>query len=287
MTAVTDSIVLRPMTASARDIDGALALSQEVRWPHRRDDWSLSQTLGQGVLAEENGRIIGIAMWWPYGDAFATCGGIIVSPAMQGRGLGRALMAHLLEATGERAVLLSSTEAGRRLYQSFGFEDVGTAHQHQAQLPAAARIAPTEADKAVRKARAEDLPAMIEIDRQAFGADRTRLIEEFSRIGTAAVIDRDGIVQGFAMCRSFGHGNAVGPVITRTADDARLLIRYFINEKAGEFLRVDVTGDVGLGDWLTEQGLPDMGIEILMIRGQRPPASGQERVFGLASRSFG
>jgi GNAT superfamily N-acetyltransferase len=287
MTAVTDSIVLRPMTASARDIDGALALSQEVSWPHRRDDWSLSQTLGQGIIAEENGRIIGTAMWWPYGDAFATCGGIIVSPAMQGRGLGRALMTRLLEATGERAVLLSSTEAGRRLYQSFGFEDIGTAHQHQAQLPAAARIAPTESDKAVRTARAEDLPAMIEIDRHAFGADRTRLIEEFNRIGTAAVIDRGGIIQGFAMCRPFGRGYAVGPIIARTAYDAQLLIRYFINEKAGEFLRVDVTGDAGLGDWLTEQGLPDMGTEILMIRGDRPPVSGQERVFGLASRSFG
>jgi hypothetical protein len=66
-----------------------------------------------------------------------------------------------------------------------------------------------------------------------------------------------------------------------------LLIRYFINEKAGEFLRVDVTGDAGLGDWLAEQGLPEIGIEILMIRGDRPPALGQERVFGLASRSFG
>lgn len=287
MTAVTDSIVLRPMTASARDIDGALALSQEVRWPHRRDDWSLSQTLGQGIIAEENGRIIGTAMWWPYGDAFATCGGIIVSPAMQGRGLGRALMAHLLEATGERAVLLSSTEAGRRLYQSFGFEVVGAAIQHQAQLSAAARIAPTEADKTVRKARAEDLPAMTEIDRHAFGSDRTRLIKEFSRIGTAAVIDRGGVIHGFAMCRPFGRGYAVGPVIARTGDDARLLIRYFVNEKAGEFLRVDVTGDAGLGDWLTEQGLPEISVETIMIRGHRPPVSGQERVFGLASRSFG
>jgi hypothetical protein len=128
---------------------------------------------------------------------------------------------------------------------------------------------------------------MIEIDRHAFGADRTRLIEEFNRIGTAAVIDRGGIIQGFAMCRPFGRGYAVGPIIARTAYDAQLLIRYFINEKAGEFLRVDVTGDAGLGDWLTEQGLPDMGTEILMIRGQRPPVSGQERVFGLASRSFG
>ena len=284
---LSPAITLRPMTGADRDLDGTLALSQAVRWPHRRDDWSLAATLGHGIVAEENGQIVASAMWWPYGDAFATCGSIIVSPAMQGRGLGRALMTRLLEATGDRAVLLSSTEAGLRLYQAFGFEEVGTAHQHQAQIPAPTGLSQTECDGTVRRARADDLPAMVRIDRHAFGTERTRLIEEFSRVGTAAVIDRDGIVQGFAMCRPFGFGYAIGPVIARTEDDARLLIGYFLNDKAGEFVRVDITGDAGLGDWLSAQGLPDIGTETLMIRGNRPPVSGPERIYGLASRSFG
>jgi predicted N-acetyltransferase YhbS len=286
MISTLSPITLRPMTDE--DLDGALLLSQAVRWPHRREDWSIALALGHGIVAEENGQIIGSAMWWPYGDAFATCGSIIVSPAKQGRGLGRTLMEYLLEATGERAVLLSSTTQGHRLYQSFGFKDVGTAHQHQAQTSAgAAGLSHTECDKTVRRVRADDLPAMLQIDRQAFGAERTRLIEEFSRIGTAAVIDRDGVIQGFAMCRPFGLGYAIGPVIARTANDARLLIGYFIKDKAGEFLRVDITDNSGLGDWLTAQGLPKVGTETIMIRGHRPPISGQERIYGLASRSFG
>ena len=128
---------------------------------------------------------------------------------------------------------------------------------------------------------------MVQIDQQALGAKRTRLIKEFSRIGTAAVIDRGGIIHGFAMCRTFGLGYAIGPIIARTVDDARLLIGYFISDKAGEFLRVDITRAAGLGDWLTERGLPEIGTETLMIRGRRPPISGQERIYGLASRSFG
>jgi GNAT superfamily N-acetyltransferase len=287
MNSTLPSITLRPMTGADRDLDGALHLSQAVRWPYRRDDWRVALTLGQGVLAEENGQIVASAMWWSYSDAFATCGIIIVSPAMQGRGLGRTLMAHVLEATGERAVLLSSTEEGRRLYEAFDFADVGTVHKHQAQTSAAAALSQSECDKAVRRARADDRPAMLQIDRQAFGADRTRLIEEFSRIGTAAVIEREGAVQGFAMCRPFGRGYTIGPVIARTADDARLLIGHFMNDKAGEFLRVDITGDSGLGDWLTAQGLPEAGIETAMVRGHRPPISGQERIYGLASPSFG
>jgi ribosomal protein S18 acetylase RimI-like enzyme len=286
MISTLSPITLRPMTDE--DLDGALALSQAVRWPHRREDWGIALALGHGIVAEENGEIIGSAMWWPYGDAFATCGSIIVSPDKQGRGLGRTLMDHLLEAFGERAVLLSATREGYRLYRSLGFEEVGTAHQHRAQISAgAAGLSHTECDKTVRGARADDLPAMLQIDRQAFGAERTRLIEELSRIGSAAVIDRDGLIQGFAMCRPFGLGYAIGPVIARTADDARLLIGYFIKDKAGEIIRVDITDDSGLGEWLTAQGLPDVGSETLMIRGQRPPLSGEERIYGLASRSFG
>lgn len=278
------SVLVRPMTGTDRDLDGALSLSQAVHWPYRRDDWSLALELGQGLLAEVDGQIVASTLWWSYGDAFATCGIIIVSPAMQGRGLGRALMENMLEATGDRALLLNSTEEGHRLYESFGFSDISTVHQHQAQLPDVLSAFPAGP---VRNMRAGDLPAIAKMDEQAFGAERTRLIESFNRIATSAVIERNGLIEGFAMCRPFGLGHAVGPVIAATAGDAQSLIRHFMVEKPGGFLRVDTTGDSGLGDWLTAQGLPEVGHVTTMIRGQRPPAAGQARIYGLASQSFG
>ncbi|BBF69704.1 GNAT family N-acetyltransferase [Sphingomonas bisphenolicum] len=273
------------MSDTDRDLDGALALSQAVRWPYRRDDWRVALDLGQGLLAEADGEIVASTFWWSYGDAFATCGIIIVSPAMQGRGLGRALMDTMLEATSDRTLLLNSTAEGHRLYKSFGFSDIGTVHQHQAQMPAARAPFPTGP---VRRAQASDLPAIAKMDAHAFfGAERTRLIETFARIGTAAVIERNGVIDGFALCRPFGFGHAVGPVVAATAADARLLIGHFIAEKAGQFLRVDITGDSGLGDWLTTQGLPEVGNVTTMIRGQRPPIVGPGRIYALASQSFG
>lgn len=276
--------IVRPMTSADRDLDGALALSQAVFWPYRRDDWKLALNIGHGLLAEVNGKIVGSTLWWSYGEAFATCGIIIVLPAMQGRGLGRALMENMLEATGDRALLLNATEEGHRLYESFGFSDTGTVHQHQAQLPDI--LTPFPAGP-VRNMRASDLPAIVKMDEQAFGAERASLIEAYSRIGTSAVIERNGVIEGFAMCRPFGFGHAVGPVVAATAADAQWLIRHFMVEKAGGFLRIDTTGDSGLGDWLTAQGLPEVGHVITMIRGQRLPVAGQGRIYGLASQSFG
>jgi predicted N-acetyltransferase YhbS len=280
------SITLRTMTTA--DLDGALPLSQEVRWPYRLEDWSVAFGLGKGVLAVAGGRIVASALWWPYGDGFATCGIIIVSPAMQGRGIGRMLMDRLLAENGGRSILLNSTTEGRRLYEAFGFRDVGTVHQHQAWIPADTIWAPSAGnDGRVRPARPDDMPTILRLDENAFGAKRTKLIAEFLRIGTAAVIERSGAVQGFAICRPFGLGQAIGPVISRSAEDARSLIRHLLHAKAGEFLRIDIGGESGLGDWLTAQGLPEVGAVTTMVRGRRPAATGPDRIYGLASQSFG
>jgi GNAT superfamily N-acetyltransferase len=278
------SIALRPMTGAARDLESALQLSQAAGWAYRLEDWRIAQVLGQGVLAEENGQVIGSALCWSYGDAFATCGSIIVAPAMQGRGLGRALLTGLLELTGDRAVMLNSTAEGARLYQSFGFEAVGSVHQHLAQTSA---NHPQATAAPVRIARADDLEALLQMDLRASGADRRRMIGELTQTGAVAVVERAGRPQAYAICRPFGLGQVIGPVVAAEAADAMALISYFLQTNPGQTLRIDVTGDSGLGPWLTTLGLPEVGGVTTMIRGRSPAISGPERIFALASQSFG
>ena len=279
------SIKLRPMTGAARDLDAALRLSQSAGWAYRVEDWRVAQVLGQGVLAEVDGQVIASALCWPYGDAFATCGSIIVAPAMQGRGLGRALLTRLLELTGDRAVMLNSTAEGVRLYQSFGFKAVGSIHQHVAQT--SARHTEGAADPQVRTARADDLPALLQMDQRASGADRHRMIEELTLIGAVAVVQRDDRPIAYAICRPFGLGQVIGPVVAAEAADATALISYFLQTNPGQTLRIDIPGDSGLGPWLTAQGLPEVDQVTTMIRGKPPARPGPERVFALASQSFG
>ena len=81
---------IRTMTSA--DLAGGHALSQAVRWPHTLSDWRFVLELGQGIVAERDGRIVGTTLWWRPDRAVARIGMVIVDPTLQRAGLGRTLM---------------------------------------------------------------------------------------------------------------------------------------------------------------------------------------------------
>ena len=45
----------------------ALRLSQQAGWPHRAEDWALTLSVSQGVVALDEGRVVGTALCSPFG----------------------------------------------------------------------------------------------------------------------------------------------------------------------------------------------------------------------------
>ena len=75
--------------------------------------------------------VIGTAVWWAYGETYASAGMIIVAKAVQGRGYGDRLMDALLAAAHPRTIVLNSTAEGLALYERRGFVTIGAIHQYQ------------------------------------------------------------------------------------------------------------------------------------------------------------
>jgi hypothetical protein len=77
---VSGSFAIDAFEVRLSDIDtvelGQLhAHSIGVGWPHRAEDWQFLRNIGHGIAAsDEIGRILGSAMWFPHGPAFATIG---------------------------------------------------------------------------------------------------------------------------------------------------------------------------------------------------------------------
>lgn len=280
----TVSAPIELTTFEIRHVPGALKLSQEMGWPYRREDWAFAATVGHGLVLERAGEVIGTAMWWNYGQAYASAGMIIVTASAQGGGYGSRLFNGLLEATDGRSVLLNSTEEGLTLYKRRGFTACGTVLQHQGWLTMAAT--PSARDD-IRPATVSDLAAIQAFDERATGMPRPSMVAALANSGNVVVIDRVGHLAGYAIARRFGRGYVVGPCAAESTQDARLLILAQLSKLHGQFVRIDIHAEHGLGDWLESLGLRRVGHATAMVKGQRPVSDGPACMYALANQSFG
>ncbi|MDP3257514.1 MAG: GNAT family N-acetyltransferase [Bosea sp. (in: a-proteobacteria)] len=279
-------IAIRPMAES--DLDQLHQLSIGVGWPHRPEDWRLVIGLGHGIVAcDAIGRVLGSAMWWPFGERFATVGMVITSPRLQAQGAGRELMEMIFAQTGSRDLRLTSTKAGYRLYRSLGFEPIGRIFQHQGKaLPP---HGPVAAAPGLRQVVPGDLDALAALDASAYGADRRQAIAAallLASVGT--LVERDGAVVGFALCRPFGRGHVVGPIVAEDDAMAIALLTPHVEAHQGAFLRVDTAQEQGaFGAFLESCGLTIFDTVTPMIRGRAHGPSGCARIYGLVNQALG
>lgn len=277
-------IVLRAMTAD--DIHAAAELSFEQQWPHREEDWALFLSLGEGVVAEANGKIVGTIMGWRFGADVATLGMVIVTNAAQGRGIGRMLMEAMLERLKGCTVILNATAEGLPLYRKMGFVEIGTVCQHQGPAPVVP-LAELRPGERVRPAGAADGEVLAKLYSEAMGMDRAEVLETLLAAGSAVVLSQEHEQAGFALLRRFGRGWAIAPVIAPDVIGAKALVSHWLGTQTGSFCRIDIAEDGGLGPWLEELGLPEVGRVTQMALGPVPRPGSAARVFALAGQALG
>jgi len=278
-------IAIRPMAEA--DLDQLHQLSIGVGWPHRPEDWRLVIGLGRGIVAcDAIGRVLGSAMWWPFGESFATVGMVITSPRLQAQGAGRELMDMIFAQSGTRDLRLSATKAGYRLYRSLGFEPVGRVFQHQGKaLPPPTPVA---APPGLRPVVQDDLAVLVALDASAYGADRHQTIAALLPISEGTLLEREGAVVGFALCRPFGRGHVVGPIVAEDDEMAIALLAPHVDAHQGGFLRVDTAQEQGaFGAFIESCGLTIFDSVTTMIRGRKHGATDAARTFGLVNQALG
>lgn len=279
------TIHLRPMLE--RDLPAAFGLSQQARWPHRLEDWQQAWALGAGVVAVANGEVVGTALSWPWGEKRATLGLVIVDERHRGQGIARAMMQTLIAPLADHQLHLVATEQGKPLYQQLGFIEQGRLAQHQCRELPARHAEPLPEGVTLRPASLRDLSTLAELDFAACGMRRQPLLETLLSAGQALVLDRQGIVVGFAVRRRFGHGNMIGPVVAPDLASAVALTDALCQPCTGQFVRIDTPQASGLSPWLAERGLPSIDTPAIMVRGtpHRPdPAAVQ--TFALVSQAL-
>jgi GNAT superfamily N-acetyltransferase len=263
-------------------LDGAILLSREAGWPHRREDWELVLSVSEGIVALQDGRVVATTIMTPFGSDAAAINMVIVDAAMRGRGLGLRLMDVALQKAGARDCRLVATKEGLPLYEKLGFVAVGEIVQHQG------KALKVEAPADVSWARDDEHGKICALDRAACDLDRSKLMSALHRLAQFAVIRDRGEVVAFAGLRAFGRGLVIGPVVATSDKQAKDLIQFMLAHHEGAFVRLDTELSTGLGPWLTERGLVHVGGGIPMRRGHKlDRAEAPYCTFALVNQALG
>lgn len=262
----------------------AQGLSQALKWPYRLEDWQFAFELGRGYAVEAEGQLLGTALWWPYGDDFATIGMIIVSPDAQRQGIGGRLMAALLADAAGRRITLITTKDGEPLYTKLGFARCGFITQHQAVLD---KVPAIDTAVPVRAATPSDREAIGAVDAAASGMDRRVLLDALLEVADAVVVERAGVISGYGCVRRWGRGVVIGPVVAASAEDAKAMVAVLASAYEGVFVRIDVTDVSGLAPWLVKIGLPQVDRAPIMALGAPPVSAPGTMLVALSNQSLG
>ena len=250
-------------------------LSQAVSWPHRAEDWALTLSVSEGVVALAGGQVVGTALCSSFGGV-AAMNMIIVDAAMRGRGMGRALMERVMALGDGCEMRLVATPDGLPLYEKLGFKATGRILQHQGIARA------TTPERPVSTGTPDDIARLAQMDKAASGLSRKTLLATIAAGGEVLALE-----DGFAMVRSFGRGKVVGPIVAKDPAGARALMAEAANRCAGQFLRVDLVEEGGLADDAEKLGLAHAGGGIAMRRASTNAASPDFNIYALVSQALG
>ena len=268
------------------DLRHCVALSIDRGWLPERSKWALllAETEAFGVDAPDGG-LAGCVVLARYGPDLGSVGMMLVAARYGRRGLGRALMEHLLAEAGAATVTLFATDQGRPLYEKLGFRVIrrnvafvgAFRPEPGAAGPAAAGPA---AGGPVRPAAGADMPAILGADKAAFGADRSRLLLRLPAFAERLLVfeTADGIA-GYAAAWRNESATVIGPVVAPDDAAACQLITGLAAQARGP-VRLDLDPDrPELPRWAFARGLQPVSRNAVMAHGDLRPRGTPDRLF--------
>ncbi|MGV9312967.1 GNAT family N-acetyltransferase [Streptomyces sp. NPDC003691] len=250
------------------DLADCAELSEHRGWSREESTWALLLTAGTGFGIDDPGGkgLAACCVLTPYGGELAAVGKLLVAKEYGHQGMGRRLMNRVMEAAGDTPLVLYATPYGQPLYQKLGFTNIGNVERIRGRLSAAAMD--SVRGVRTRRATAEDIPAIVRLDAECFGLDRTAMITRLPGVTERLwVAEDDHGLSGFAGVWEDGSRHKLGPLTAKDTPTARALLAAAGGAVDGE-VRADVDGrHQELLDWAVEYGMRAAGTTVLMTYG--------------------
>lgn len=271
----TDDLSALPIRhLTPRDLQACADLSENRGWPREEHKWGFLLTSGTGYgIDDPAGGLVAACVVTRYGSvtgvpdrpALSAIGMVLVAERYSRRGVGRRLMRHVVSTLEPAPLTLHATAYGRPLYEELGFKVIGRAEMMRGHfVPDPSQ----DSTGITRAATADDLPTIVGLDGEVFGADRTHLLARLPAFADQLrVAESGGRITGYAAAWPNMHTQVVGPLVARDTKTAKALI-VSLAAHTDRPLRTDI--DVRheeLLRWLKARGLTARGSNAVMTRG--------------------
>jgi predicted N-acetyltransferase YhbS len=271
------------------DILAALRLKELAKWNQTESDWRRLLRLEPSgcFCATTAGKVVATITTTTYGPGLAWIGMVLVDPEFRRLGIATRLMRlaldRLIEA-GVATVKLDATPDGRLVYENLGFKEESLIERWEG-------VVSRQTDGCLTleiSARQE----AFDLDRDAFGADRSKLIEMLIEDclvpPVVATTTTDRRLTGYALARRGSVAAYIGPVMTTVADAATVLLDGLLSQMSGQRVYVDLNTNFGGGrEILATRGLVKQRDLIRMSYGKENGAGSSPSIFAIAGPEVG
>ncbi|MDQ2855667.1 MAG: GNAT family N-acetyltransferase, partial [Acidobacteriota bacterium] len=258
-------------------------------WNQTENDWRrlLSLQPDGCFCATIGSEVVATTTTTAYGNELAWIGMVLVDPVHRKRGIATRLMEvaiDYLSKVGVTTIKLDATVAGHPLYESLGFKDESLIERWEGIAGTAAGDATLDLDRAMRQ-------EVLTLDRQSFGADRSKLVEMLiadAHVRPLVTRGMDGRVTGYALARRGTAAAYVGPLMATVPAAASELLDGLVNQLSGESVYVDLnTESVGGREMLEARGLSKQRDLIRMSYGKGSLAGTSPPILAIAGPEVG
>jgi GNAT superfamily N-acetyltransferase len=212
------------------DIPSAMALKEAAGWNQTEADWRRLLSLEPNGCfgAVKDGRLVGTTTTTIY-DELAWIGMVLVEPQHRGQGIAAQLMSVALDYLRGKVetIKLDATALGQPVYERFGFEVESEVERWTGTATGSAAQTPSDMDH----------DAVLNLDRLAFNADRSKLIE---KLVDDACVPPILIRNGYALARSGTRKTYVGPVVANDPDVIETLLDRMLSQLRGRDVYIDI-----------------------------------------------
>lgn len=274
------------------DISSIVALSETVGWDYDKREVRTVLEVGTVYGIKNGDYVIASAALIPYANTgLASIGMVIVDPAYRGQGFGRKVtQACIHKADNEFTLLLVATEDGKKLYEKMEFVKWGEVHKYvRSETEHQLETNLDDHEYEWRFYQKKDFNQLIQLDEQAFGANRQGLLKQ--RMDQCkkciVLVDEEEHITAYGIAIETPVNTIIGPVVAPASEKAKKLIELLLKGNLGK-IRIDMPKqDDLINTYLIDQGFKLSAQPPIMVRGNKAGIKRNGQLYALAAQIFG